>query len=52
VGGGGAYSVLATVAPTDTTYVDTTVLPGPYGYQVRAVQRGRPPSTAGRSGHG
>jgi hypothetical protein len=45
--GGGAYSVLATVAPTDTTYVDTTVLPGPYGYQVRAVNAVGPSTPAG-----
>lgn len=35
--GNGTFSVLGTLAPTDTTYLDTTVAPGPYRYQVRAI---------------
>jgi FtsP/CotA-like multicopper oxidase with cupredoxin domain len=35
--GTGAFSVLATLAPTDTSFVDTTVVPGTYSYQVKAV---------------
>ncbi|MGE5827108.1 MAG: Ig-like domain repeat protein, partial [Micromonosporaceae bacterium] len=35
--GGGPFSVLATLAPTDTSYVDMTVQPGSYSYQVKAV---------------
>jgi hypothetical protein len=35
--GAGAFTVLATLAPTDTSYLDTTVVPGAYSYQVKAV---------------
>ncbi|WP_133980817.1 Ig-like domain repeat protein [Kribbella voronezhensis] len=35
--GTGTFSVLATVAPTDTGYIDTTVVPGTYHYRVKAV---------------
>ncbi len=35
--GTGAFSVIATLAPSDTTYTDTTVLPGAYSYRVAAV---------------
>jgi len=35
--GAGGFSVLATLAPGDATYTDTTVLPGPYSYRVKAV---------------
>ncbi len=35
--GAGAFSVLATLTPADTGYVDTAVTPGPYSYRVRAV---------------
>ena len=34
--GTGAFSVLATLAATDTSYVDTDVVPGTYSYQVKA----------------
>jgi FtsP/CotA-like multicopper oxidase with cupredoxin domain len=35
--GAGAFSVLATLAPTATSYVDQTVVPGSYSYRVNAV---------------
>jgi FtsP/CotA-like multicopper oxidase with cupredoxin domain len=34
---GTGFTVLATLAPTDTAYVDTTVLPGSYSYRVKAI---------------
>jgi FtsP/CotA-like multicopper oxidase with cupredoxin domain len=34
---GGPFSVLTTLAPADTSYLDTTVVPGQYSYQVKAV---------------
>jgi Bacterial Ig-like domain (group 3) len=45
--GAGAYSVLATLTPTDTSYVDTAVVPGPYSYQVRAIGNVGPSAYAG-----
>ena len=45
--GAGAFSVLATLAPTDTSYLDTTVVPGPYSYQVEAVNPIGPSAYAG-----
>ena len=45
--GAGAFSVLATLAPTDTSYVDTAVVPGPYSYQVRAIGAVGPSAYAG-----
>jgi FtsP/CotA-like multicopper oxidase with cupredoxin domain len=48
--GTGAFSVLATLAPTDTAYTDTTVLPGSYRYQVRAVNAVGSSSYAGPVG--
>jgi hypothetical protein len=45
--GAGAFSVLATLAPTDTSYVDTTVAPGPYSYRVRAIGAVGPSAYAG-----
>ncbi len=35
--GAGAFSVIAMLAPTATGYLDTDVVPGPYSYQVKAV---------------
>ena len=43
--------MLATLAPTDTTYVDTTVVPGPVQLPGRAVNAVGPSAYA-RSGHG
>ena len=45
--GAGAFSVLATLAPTDTSYIDTTVVPGPYSYRVSAVNAVGPSAYAG-----
>ncbi len=44
--GTGPFTPLATVPPTDTGYVDTTVLPGPYSYRIYAV------SAVGNSAYG
>ncbi len=35
--GVGVFSVLATLLPTDTGYIDTAVVPGPYSYRVNAL---------------
>ncbi len=35
--GAGAFVVLTTLAATDTSYVDTDVVPGPYSYRVQAT---------------
>ena len=35
--GTGAFSVIATLAPDATSYLDTTVVPGAYSYRVAAV---------------
>ncbi len=35
--GAGAFSVLATLAPTDVSYMDTAVVPGNYTYRVNAI---------------
>jgi len=34
---GGAFASLATLAPSDTSFVDATVLPGSYDYRIKAV---------------
>ena len=33
----GTFSVLAPLTPSDTSFIDTTVVPGPYSYRVRAI---------------
>jgi len=33
----GTFTILATLAQTDTTYIDTSVVPGGYAYQVKAI---------------
>jgi FtsP/CotA-like multicopper oxidase with cupredoxin domain len=45
--GAGAFSVIATLTPTDTSWVDTTVVPGAYSYQVRAIGAVGPSAYAG-----
>lgn len=45
--GAGSFSVLATLAPTDTSYADTTVVPGTYRYRVNAVNAIGPSAYAG-----
>jgi FtsP/CotA-like multicopper oxidase with cupredoxin domain len=45
--GAGTFGVIATLTPTDTTYVDTTVVPGAYSYQVRAIGAVGPSAYAG-----
>jgi FtsP/CotA-like multicopper oxidase with cupredoxin domain len=45
--GGGAFSVLATLPATTASYLDTTVVPGPYSYQVRAIGAVGPSTYAG-----
>lgn len=45
--GAGAFGVVATLAPTDATWIDTSVLPGPYSYRVRAVGAVGPSAYAG-----
>jgi FtsP/CotA-like multicopper oxidase with cupredoxin domain len=45
--GAGAFSLLATLAPTDTSYIDTAVLPGSYSYRVYAVNTFGPSAYAG-----
>jgi FtsP/CotA-like multicopper oxidase with cupredoxin domain len=45
--GAGAFSVLATLTPGDTSYTDTTVVPGAYSYRVQAVNAVGPSAYAG-----
>ena len=45
--GAGAFSVFATLAPTATSFIDTTVVPGVYSYQVNAVNAVGPSAYAG-----
>jgi FtsP/CotA-like multicopper oxidase with cupredoxin domain len=45
--GTGTFSVLATLAPSDTAYIDTTVVPGDYSYRVKAVGPVGPSGYAG-----
>jgi hypothetical protein len=45
--GSGAFSVIAPLAPPESTFVDTTVVPGAYSYQVKAVGAAGPSAYAG-----
>ncbi len=45
--GAGAFSVVATLAPTTANFVDTTVVPGDYSYRVSAVNAVGPSGYAG-----
>jgi hypothetical protein len=45
--GSGAFSELAVLAATDTSYIDQSVLPGAYSYRVHAVNAVGPSANAG-----
>ena len=45
--GAGTFSVVATLTPTDTSWIDTSVVPGPYSYRVRAISAVGPSAYAG-----